>query len=346
MKFLKSLIVIALVLSIPAFAAHTSAVAVSPQLTGASKETDFFINVTNKGKDSVNEVRIRVPVEFSTLKCGTAPNGWALAYSDAIECNYKTVSNYITSSHSALFNMRVTTAGKDGNYTWEVRSKDVADDISLHNPVTFIDVAPPSIKSNTIEVPNGGESWDAGSQHNILWHLRDITDSNLLDKPVMLEYTTDGKTWNKIAETEENDGAYPWTVPDMPTDNARVRITVTDKAGNTASDESDGPFSIAKAMPTVTIGVGETKVVNNTKITLKSVSADVAVLAISIAAPAPAPVPTAKPNVTANATANITGQMTEKGVLANPTVTAIIVILILIILYLIWRLQQLEKKKK
>jgi len=345
---MKLLLIVLLLLAIPVLAVHTSDVSVVPQLSGASKETNFSFNITNNGKDSINEVRIRIPVEFSALKCGTAPNGWSLAYSDAIECNYKTVSNYLSTGKSLIFVITATAASKDGNYTWEVRSRDVFDGFSLHNPTSAVDATGPTIKTTTLNVPNGGEKWEVLSQYNILWSSSDIADSNLKNKPMTLEYTTDGRLWNEIAKNEENDGTYTWTVPDVKSDKARVRISVEDTLGNTASDESDSSFSIIPAVPVVAIGIGETKTLdvnkdgkNDTTIKLRSVSEDAAVLLIAgIAAPS-----TPAPNATSNATAT-PAPSPEKGILTNPTVTAVVVILILIILYLIWRLNQLEKKKK
>lgn len=341
---MKVLLIALLLFAIPALAVHTSDILIAPQLSGASAETDFSVNVTNKGKDSINEVRVRIPVEFSSLKCGEAPKGWSLAYSDAVECNYKTVASYITTDKSLLFALTVTTSAKDGNYTWEIRSRDVFDGFSLHNPITATDSKAPSIKDDTLKVPNGGEKWETSSVHDILWSSRDIADNNLLDNSITLEYTTDGKSWKTIATNEENDGAYTWMVPAVA-DNVRIRLVVEDKAGNTASDESDAPFAIVAAAPTVSIKVGESKTLdvnkdgkNDTTITVKSASKDEAELIIE-GVPEAAPLPVA--NVTATP-----APAPEKGVLTNPTVTAIVVILILIILYLIWRLQHLEKKKK
>lgn len=355
MKFLHAFFVLSMLLTIPVLAVHTSVVSVGPSLTTLSKEVSFSVNATNLGKDKISEVRTRMPLQFSSLKCGTAPNGWILAYSDAIECNYKTVLTYIDSNKSLLFVVSATTGAKDGNYTWEVRSRDVFDGFSLNYPVTAVDATAPAIKASTLKSPNGGEKWEVGRQYDILWNAGDITDNNLAGNPVTLSYATDGKTWNIITENQENDGVYTWTVPAAISDSVRVRLTAKDKAGNAASDEGDAPFSIVQPVPSITIKAGETKSIdvnkdgkNDAKITVRSVTADAAELLI-VAIEAPTPAATVAPNVSTNVTVppkpvNIT-ITPEKGV-TSPAVTAVIVILVLIILYLIWRLQQLEKKKK
>jgi hypothetical protein len=243
-------------------------------------EAEYSFNVLNNGNDSVSEVRIRMPSEFSSLKCAAAPQGWSLAYSDAVECNYKTVSSYIVAKESLSFAITAMTPSSSGNFTWEVRTRDVFDGFSLHNPLVWVDASAPLVKSSTIYAPNGAEKWEVGSQHDILWSSGDIEDDNLKDMPVTLEYTTDGKLWKKIAENIENNGSYSWIVPDVKADKARVRIAVVDMVGNRASDESDGVFSIIQAAPTLSINVDETKVLdvnkdgkNDTSITLRRSSA-------------------------------------------------------------------------
>jgi hypothetical protein len=58
-------------------------------------------------------------------------------------------------------------------------------------------------------------------------------------------------TWNLIATGEVNDGVYAWTLPYINSSTVRVRITATDLAGNSASDESDDVFTIG--MPDLTL---------------------------------------------------------------------------------------------
>ncbi len=340
---MKGIWIAILLLTFPVLAVHTSDVDVSPRIAGSSEVTDFTINITNEGKDGVNEVRVRTPVEFSALECGAAPTGWKLVYSDAVECDYKTVSSYLTTNKSLVFAVDATTAAKDGNYTWEIRSRDVFDGFSLHAPVTVIDGTPPVMANSTLEVPNGGEKWEALSRHNILWHFRDITDANLLGKPITLEYTTDGKNWVVIATGLENSVSYLWSLPNVTTGKASVRITATDAAGNSASDVSDRPFSITAPAPTVSIKAGESKTVEingrDATITVRSVEDDIVTLLIKPSA-APQATPTPRANATATPAASPAPAPKSDG-----TTTAVIVVLVAIILYMIWRLQQVEKKK-
>ncbi len=328
-----------LLLTIPALALHASDVAVLPQMAGVSKDVAFVINATNLGTDNISEVRISVPIEFSGLACGAAPGGWKLVSFDVLECSYKTVSAYLAKGDSLVFSVNATTAAGDGNYTWEIRSRDVFDGFSLHAPVTAIDGTLPSIRNSTMESPNGGEKWETLSEHIIRWRAEDIADSELAENPITLEYTADGKAWILIASDVENNGTYMWTLPNLTAEKARVRITATDAVGNLASDASDDTFSIIASLPTVSIKVGESKTVDvngkNATITVRGVKDETVTLLIKSAVTAQ-PVVTPKANATASPAATVA---------PNNLNTAVVVVLVVIILYLIWRLQQIEKKK-
>jgi hypothetical protein len=307
------------------------------------------------GKDAISDVRIRVPQQFSSLKCGVPPENWSLAYSDAIECSYKTVSDYIKLNETLSFFVNAVTAAADGNYIWEVRSQDSFDGFSFHYPVSVVDIKPPAISASALQEPNGGERWEKLSQQAILWNAEEITD-DLAENPVTLEYATDGQTWSIIAAGEKNDGVFEWTVPDIDSNNTKIRISVADKAGNAASDESDQPFSIVPAAPTLTLEKGEFKGFdintdgnNDIIVTLRSIEGNVATLVIAtvptaVATPTAVPTPEPTPNATATATPQATPE--RRDILSDPTITAVIVILILIIIYLVWKLQGIEKKKK
>jgi hypothetical protein len=125
-----------------------------------------------------------------------------------------------------------------------VKAYDEADstgeDISDGN-FTIRDCEPP-----TVEVldPNGGENWDIGSSHDVLWSASD----NLgVTKIVSLYYSTDeGSSWIPIDENEFNDGVYPWIIPNTSSNQCRVRVKAYDEAGNVGEDVSDGNFTIGE----------------------------------------------------------------------------------------------------
>lgn len=99
---------------------------------------------------------------------------------------------------------------------------------------------PPTI---TLTAPNGGESYAAGSQHNVTWTAND-PDNAPQPTSVSLEYSTNsGGSWTAIGTATGAAGSFAWTVPSTPSTQAKVRATVSDGAA-TAQDESNATFTI------------------------------------------------------------------------------------------------------
>ncbi|MDX2030540.1 MAG: lamin tail domain-containing protein [Blastocatellia bacterium] len=98
--------------------------------------------------------------------------------------------------------------------------------------------APPVV---SVVSPNGGESWAGGAARNITW-----TSVNVAN--VRIEYTlNNGTNWTVIASsTPASAGSYAWTVPSTASTSARVRIS---DVATTATDQSDGTFTITVATP-------------------------------------------------------------------------------------------------
>jgi len=98
--------------------------------------------------------------------------------------------------------------------------------------------------SITIVSPNGGEEWQADSTYDITWTSTG-TSGNL-----NIEYSTDnGSNWTEIIASMPDSGAFPWFIPDTPSNSCLVRITDTD---GSPSDTSDGVFSIF-TVPFITV---------------------------------------------------------------------------------------------
>lgn len=84
--------------------------------------------------------------------------------------------------------------------------------------------------------PNGGESWEVGSVHDINWSLDGSVSS------VKIDYSADGgATWIQVTADTMNDGVYAWTVPDATSSTCLVRVSDSD---GDPSDVSDSSFSI------------------------------------------------------------------------------------------------------
>jgi hypothetical protein len=104
---------------------------------------------------------------------------------------------------------------------------------------TFADAAAPTVH---VTSPVGGEVWDKGSTHTITWTASDNTGVD----SVGVDYSRSGPAgpWLPIAHGLANSGSLPWTLPDLPTDSALVRVTAFDHQSNAGSDASDSLFRI------------------------------------------------------------------------------------------------------
>jgi|GEM_PF-1060901 len=134
----------------------------------------------------------------------------------------------------------------DGMYTVSAKSIDnAAIESSVVSRSFTIDSTSPSV---TVTSPDGGEFWAGGSSQVITWTA---SDDNMAASPITIEYW-DGDSWEGIATGEDNDGTYTWEpVPSLDISTARVRVTAEDKAGNSASDESNANFTIDSTDPAV-----------------------------------------------------------------------------------------------
>ncbi len=101
----------------------------------------------------------------------------------------------------------------------------------------------------TVTQPNGGESWEAGTDHDITWTT--TAGDNPIDHVELLYSTDGGSNWNTIEANTADDGVYTWTVPNDLSTDCYVGARVYDTIGVTDSDMSDSSFDINKGVPYV-----------------------------------------------------------------------------------------------
>jgi ABC-type amino acid transport substrate-binding protein len=98
-----------------------------------------------------------------------------------------------------------------------------------------------SVPTITVTSPNGGECWQIGSTHNITWN------SSCVPENVKIEFSIDnGVNWKTITPNTENDGLYPWPIPNdtsLISVNCLVKICAID---GDPCDVSDNNFFIGE----------------------------------------------------------------------------------------------------
>jgi hypothetical protein len=94
-----------------------------------------------------------------------------------------------------------------------------------------------AVLARKIEVisPNGGESWQAGTTHPIIWTSTDTIPN------VKIELSFDGGgLWSTVVASAPNYGSFTWDIGTTPSLNCVMRIS--DAYGLNVTDTSDGMF--------------------------------------------------------------------------------------------------------
>ena len=154
---------------------------------------------------------------------------------------------------------------------------------TIKNLFIGIDSIPPMVE---VIQPNGGERFEIGSTYPIIWEAKDTLQIGLQS----IYYSTDGgSTWQNVAENQQFEPMasyqYDWGIPPHPSENCMVKVVSKDIANNTASDVSDGVFSICWFTShdlTATAGNNERLVYDQGKLHLVFTSGDSIFYAYSV----------------------------------------------------------------
>jgi hypothetical protein len=89
---------------------------------------------------------------------------------------------------------------------------------------------------NTVFTPDGGESWEAGTTHEVTWAHNDADN-------VDIDLYKGGSLDSEITASTADTGSYSWTIPSGQATGTDYTVRVTDLETN-AFDESDASFTI------------------------------------------------------------------------------------------------------
>ncbi|MCB9838155.1 MAG: agmatine deiminase family protein [Phycisphaeraceae bacterium] len=177
-----------------------------------------------------------------------SPFNTHFTYTNAVICNnlvlvpyYDTIPNAGTYNAQALSVWQAALPG----YTIVqidcdaiVTSAGVMHCICMHVPVNKNGANPGAYLVNL----NGGETFDPGDMVVINWLSDD--DQGVSNVDLLLSLNGGASFDTVIASATADDGAFTWTVPDVFSDQARVRVVARDAQGNTGFDDSDADFTI------------------------------------------------------------------------------------------------------
>ncbi len=90
--------------------------------------------------------------------------------------------------------------------------------------------------------PNGGEVVEYNTDCEITWSASD--NARVVSVTIVLS-TDGGATYpDTLASEEDNDGSYMWTVPDIDSRTARIKVLAYDGVPNEGWDQSDSDFTL------------------------------------------------------------------------------------------------------
>jgi len=129
-------------------------------------------------------------------------------------------------------------------YSWHVVTRDEWNTTASPDTFQFVYGFQTGVAAIVVVSPNGGESWQYNSAHDIRWA------SNLVDTVDISYKTSPAGSWIDIAPSIPSSvQSYSWAIPNSPTTQARVRII--DAQNGAVLDSSNGFFSIT--VPLITI---------------------------------------------------------------------------------------------
>jgi hypothetical protein len=188
--------------------------------------------------DTIPTVSVTSPTGGESWQVGTLHNiRWTSAYSTTDSLVYTDgVYTYFIGRQNPPTDTFAWTIPNTPGTNWRVRvfAKGPGGDSSAQSASPFSIVTAPTV---TVTSPNGGESWQVGTLHNITWTSTNSTTDSI-------SYSTDnGGSWLFVGTQIPPTNTYAWTVPNTPSPNCLAKVSAI--GGSTVEDASDAVFTIA-----------------------------------------------------------------------------------------------------
>ncbi len=178
--------------------------------------------------------------------------GTHYTYTNMVLCNDLALIPYYTNSQVQQHNseaLAVYQAALPGKTVVQIDCESIIGSAGALHCIVMHVPAPPGGANPTVYLRNlrGGEVLEPDEQVEILWISDD--DEAVQDVDILLSTDSGANFDTTIVAGTADDGSYIWTVPDIYTTHARLRLVVHDADDNSGSDESDADFTINGTPP-------------------------------------------------------------------------------------------------
>ena len=235
--------------------------------TVSSDQTQCRIKVEDSNNSSCNDMSnsnftIRNQGSGCSIRV-TSPNGgesWDEGSTRNITWNSSGTSGYVMIRYSTNGGSSWTTltssTSDDGNWSWtlptvssdktqcKVRVEDSNNSSCNDKSNSNFAIRKLNTCSINITSPNGGETWDEESTHNITW------TSNNTSGFVRIKYSDNsGSSWTTLTNSTPDDGNWNWTLPMVNSDQTQCKVRIEDVNNASCRDVSANNFTILEVIP-------------------------------------------------------------------------------------------------
>ncbi|HRH02372.1 MAG TPA: peptidoglycan DD-metalloendopeptidase family protein [Bacteroidia bacterium] len=204
-------------------------------ISGWTSPTSQNINVTNGNTSTITGTYTQNP-QYGSVNVILNPSGAVGAGAQwnidggSWQNSGTTLNNILTGNHTINFNT-IASWTSPSSQNINVTNGNTTSVTGTYSPVTT---------TVTVTSPNGGENWQANSNHSItgsiagsFWGYSIFYSSN------------NGSTWNYVTSMSSNNSAinFNWSVPNDASSNCKIKVEVYSN-GSTVSDMSNSTFTI------------------------------------------------------------------------------------------------------
>jgi len=163
-----------------------------------------------------------------------------------------------TTESDSFNRTKVNSTYSDGSYDWTIPT-DLTESTNYKVKITSTSNSSVNDQSNnyftieeeppadyiTVTSPNGGETWQMGSTHNITWN-------DNISENVKIELYKSGSFNRTINSSTDSDGSYDWSIPTDLTESTNYKVKIS-STSSTVNDLSDNYFTIEQGGGTGTV---------------------------------------------------------------------------------------------